>query len=46
MRDESTKFYSLDTFGAITFVTILLPFMIYHFLSMFGYIIEIVASLQ
>lgn len=36
------KFYSLDAFAAISFVTVLLPFMLYHLLNMFGYILEFI----
>jgi hypothetical protein len=39
------KFYSMDAFAAISFVTILMPFMIYHILSMCGAVLEFVASL-
>jgi uncharacterized membrane protein len=40
------KFYSLDAFSALSFVTILLPFMIYHILNLCGYILEFVTSLH
>jgi hypothetical protein len=39
------KFYSLNAFAAISFVTILMPYMIYHILNMCGSILEFVASL-
>jgi hypothetical protein len=39
------KFYSMDAFAAISFVTVLLPFMIFHILTMCGSILEFVASL-
>jgi hypothetical protein len=39
------KFYSLDAFSAISFVTVLIPFMIYHILTMCGAVLEFVASL-
>ena len=39
------KFYSIDAFAAISFVTVLIPFMIYHILSMCGSVLEFVASL-
>lgn len=40
------KFYSLNAFAALTFVTILIPFMIYHILNMFGAILSFVTSLH
>jgi fatty acid desaturase len=40
------KFYSLNAFATLTFVTVLLPFMIYHVLSMFGAILNFVTSLH
>ena len=40
------KFYSLDAFAALTFVTILMPFMIFHILNLCGLILEFVTSLH
>lgn len=39
------KFYSTDAFGAVSFVTVLIPLMIYHVLNMCGSVLEFVASL-
>jgi hypothetical protein len=36
----------MDAFAAITFVTVLLPFMLYHLLNMFGFILEFVTTLH
>lgn len=40
------KFYSLNCFASITFVTILIPFMIYSICCMFGAVLSFVTSLQ
>ena len=40
------KFYSLNCYAMITFVTILAPFMLYHVLCMIGAILAFVTSLH
>ena len=42
----TAKCYSIDAYAAISFVTVLLPFMLYHILNLCGYVLEFVTSLH